>query len=118
MQEQPALPGQSAAAYIEKKWGGPTRLLPVKLVTVTAVGNAPTQIYENNPRRMEVTVVNTGVANAYVGWDQNLDATHGILVSPLGGSVIFLVDEDGELVTYPLFGVGGVVMAYWEIIRK
>jgi hypothetical protein len=96
--EQLALPGQSAAAYIEKKWGGPTRTITTRFSSFAA--NTPTRLLLNNPRRMAWTIENNTTFNCYFGFDGTVDGVHGIFVPPLGGTLSFIIDEDGESTTY------------------
>ncbi len=117
-QEQLAVPGQSVAAYLEKKWGGPTRLVPFVAV---AVLTTPTRVVQNNPRRFEWVAVNIGVAVVSIGWDSGIVAGTEIPLPPLGGSIIVLADEDGEMVTYDAWAIAAVAgNNLWvaEVVRK
>ena len=111
-------PGQAVAAYLEKKWGGPTRLVPFVSV---AVLTTPTRIVQNNPRRFEWVAVNVGVGTVTVSWDTSLVAGSQIPIPPLGGSIIVLADEDGEMVTYEAWAIAPVMgNTLWvaEVVRK
>lgn len=116
--EQLAPSGATAAAYSEKRWGGPTRLVPTPLV---AVALTATRILQANPRRMAYTATNPGQGSLYIGWDGTLTALSGILVPTLGGSVSLNIDEDGEWCTYELWAIAiqaNTFISTWEMIRK
>ena len=89
--------------YVERKFGVATRSYPiadpVKCETTVTV------ILPNNPDRLAYLLVNLGEKDMYVAWDRGVLATHGVYVAPNGGSFSLLVDEDGELVGYELFGI-------------
>jgi hypothetical protein len=89
--------------------------VPLVVVPVQA---ALTVVAKNNPRRMELLVVNTSVGNIFVGWDAGLTAANGLLISPVGGSLELVPDEDGELVGYQLYAVapgGPLNLSVWEV---
>lgn len=116
--EQLATAGQTAAAYIERKWGGPSRVLPLVFVSVSATG---TRILQNNPRRMEYLILNPGVAGVSIGNTITDSQTGSFIIPSRGGSFVSLIDEDGEFVTYELWAstLGAVVnVGVLEIIRK
>lgn len=117
MIDRAALPGQTAAAYLEKKWGGPTRLVP--LTTITVVGPA-TRVLQNNPRRMLAAIFNASVGNVFWGTSSSEAQLNTVLITPLGGSIVLVVDEDGEMVTYehwiaPI--AASAAMGVLEVIR-
>jgi hypothetical protein len=111
-------PGQAVAAYLEKRWGGPTRLVPFVSIAVLTM---PTKIVTNNPRRFEWIAVNVGVGTVTISWDTSLAAGSQIPIPPLGGSIIVLADEDGEMVTYDAWAIAaaaGNTLWVAEVIRK
>lgn len=93
-----AQPGQTAAAYIEKKWGGAIRAVPLASVAIPAA--TPRRVLTNNPRRFEATIYNPSTTSIFVGNTAAEATAQVILLSPLGGSLFSLIDEDGEQVTY------------------
>jgi len=108
-------PGQTAASYIEKKWGVRTRLVPLAVVPVLTT---VTRALKNNPKRMQALIVNTGTGSIFGGFDSSLTVANGILISPLGGSLELLIDEDAELVAYDFFLIASAVgnnASVWEI---
>jgi hypothetical protein len=67
---------------------------------------------------MHLLVVNTSVGNIFLGWDATLTAANGLLITPVGGSVELLADEDGELVGYAMFAVAPgapLNLSVWEV---
>jgi hypothetical protein len=108
-------PGQTAATYINRKWGARTRLVPLSTI---AVLTTPTRALKNNPRRMQSLIVNVGTGSIFAGFDNGLTTANGILISPLGGSMSLVIDEDAELTTYDLYLVSAAVgnnASVWEI---
>lgn len=116
--EQLAQAGQFAAAYIEKKWGGPSRTVP--LVAVVILASTPIRALQNNPRRMAWTLINPSGAQAFIGHSASDAALNAIPVTALGGSVVSTVDEDGEEVTYELWvnSVSAITVYVTEVMRK
>lgn len=85
-----------------KRFGVPTRYVEYA-VTVT---DTPTEIAELNPRRLACTVINHSTDTVVVGFRPDYSIDEGILLAPNGGTVIFTVDEDGELVSSQIFARG------------
>jgi hypothetical protein len=96
--------GATVAQYIQKKWGRAVRTVPLQTV---AVLTSATQLVKNNPRRFVVEMFNVGTGNVYVLNDPTVTTANGILLSPLGGSIILSAEEDGELVCYPWYAISG-----------
>lgn len=117
MSDAIAIPeGATTAAYIAKKWGRAARLVPG--VAVNGIGAASQKILNNNPRRFQWWVVNTGAVAVYVFFDPALSGLSGILVPVRNGTVGAYVDEDGELVTQMVFAnsmVGGGSLVVYEV---
>jgi hypothetical protein len=116
--ERLALPGQTAGAYIEKKWGGPTRPIPLVLVSVAQTA---TRVLLNNPRRFAYSIINQGSGNVYWGLDSTVGLTTSILIPPLGGSITLVIDEDGEAVAMEAWCIAagaGAQVVVLEIVRK
>jgi len=87
----------------EQKLGFKTRLV-VNPVTDT-VGTTSTEILRNNPDRIFWLIVNLSGNNGYVGWDNAVGTTRGLLVAANGGFVSACIEEDGELVIYPVYAI-------------
>lgn len=116
--EQLAAAGQTAAAYSEKKFGGPTKLTSfIGPVVIPTAG----RILLNNPRRVFWLFMNRGVDNMFLGFDGGVGGTFGILIPPFGGAASMSLDEDGEEVTRELWaiapGTSGNIFGF-EIARK
>jgi len=86
-----------------KRLGFKTRLV-INPVTET-VATTATEILRNNPDRIFWLVVNLSGNNGYVGWDNAVSSTRGLLVAANGGFVSANIEEDGELVIYPVYAV-------------
>jgi len=65
----------------------------------------PTEILKNNPDRVFWLVVNLSINNGFVGWDTLVSPTRGLLVAANGGFVSANIEEDGELVIYPVYAI-------------
>lgn len=114
----PEIPeGATAAQYVVKRWGGPTRLVPPRLISV---GTTATRILLNNPRRMEYLIINANAGNIFVDFSVAVSAIFSIPLLPGGGSIQVLIDEDGELTTYELWGLspsGAQFVSVYEVER-
>jgi hypothetical protein len=107
----------AAAAYVEKKWGGPTRLVPIPSVAI----GGPQRLLQNNPRRMGWFIFNSGNATAYIWFDNTVSSSVGFPLPPIGGAASMSVDEDGEEVTREVWvtiAAGIAQMAGWEVMAK
>jgi len=87
----------------EKRLGFKTRLV-VNPVTDTVL-TTPTETLKNNPDRIFWLIVNLSGNNGYIGWDREVSSTRGLLCAANGGFVSASVEEDGELVIYPVYAV-------------
>lgn len=92
------------ARYVKQKFGVATRGVPNPLGAVD-VGTSVTQIAPNNPDRLSITVINLGANDVYIAFDQEVATDRGIFLQANGGAISLTVDEDMELVGYPIFGV-------------
>jgi len=86
-----------------RRLGFKTRLI-VNPVTNT-VETMATEILRNNPDRIFWLIVNLSGNNGYIGWDREVSNTRGLLVAANGGYVSACIEEDGELVIYPVFAI-------------
>jgi len=86
-----------------KRLGFKTRLI-INPVT-DAVATTATEILKNNPDRVFWLIVNLSGNNGFAGWDRQVSSTRGLLVAANGGFVSANIDEDGELVIYPVYAV-------------
>ncbi len=88
---------------------------------VAALGAASAVWLKNNPRRIQVLLVNIGANTIYVGLAGGVSATTGIPVAGNGGNLQMLAVEDGELVRREWWGVcpagpNGIYVI--EVVRK
>lgn len=78
-----------------------------------------TKLLNNDPDRLQYTVVNLSINNAFIGFDGEVSATHGIPLAANGGSVSLRADEDGALVRKELYGIAvGAAADIYIIITK
>jgi hypothetical protein len=91
----------SPLSLLSEKWFGfPTRQ-EHKIVNVLPAG---TRLLENNPQRVGYLIQNLTAQELFVGWD-TIEATGTMLIVGLrGGQLTLVVQEDGEMVGYELFG--------------
>lgn len=80
----------AAAEFVAKKYGGPVE----DLAAVESIGIVQTEVLRNNPERVFVLFVNLSVNTMYVGYDEAVGSTRGILLAPNGGSYQADVEED------------------------
>jgi len=92
-----------AREFTLKRFGFPTR--PVENPVVAAVGTTAAEILRNNPDRVFWLVVNLSANVVYVGFSGDVSSTKGIRLDAYGGWTSSSVEEDGEAVTYPVFGI-------------
>jgi len=89
---------------------------------VTAVLGAAAAVWlRNNPRRIQVLLVNTGANVIYVGLGGGVNAANGIPVAGNGGNLQLLAVEDGELVRREWWGIcpaGANAIYVTEVVRK
>jgi len=86
-----------------------------------ALGAVPAVWLQNNPRRIQVLLVNVGAAAIYVGLGGQVSAVNGIPVAGNGGNLQLLAVEDGELVRREWWGVcpaGAEAIYVAEVVRK
>lgn len=93
--------GATAYDYVQTLYGRPTRLIE-RLATVTT---AQSEVLRNNPRRLFWQVVNVVGSAAWVYWTSGLPPLYALQLAQVGGSIAMTVNEDGEAVTYTLYGI-------------
>lgn len=64
------------------------------------------RILGNNPNRLAWVIVNLGLNVAYLGFDQDVSATRGIVLTGGGGFVSMLWSEEFETVGYEIYCQG------------
>lgn len=68
------------------------------------VGTSTTKVLGNNPNRLAFTIINLSSNVVYLGFDRDVSSSKGIYLSPNGGSLSMLYDEDFNSVGYEVFG--------------
>lgn len=98
---------------ILRKRFGTNFAVNVNPVTDT-VTSTPTLILKFNPNRFGFVLYNLGNSNLFIGLDQNVSETNGILIPPNGGSLVAWFEEDYTLVENEFYGVapGGTTKIY------
>jgi hypothetical protein len=89
---------------LEKQFGVKTRVV-INPMDVTAVGTSVTQILGNNPNRLAWMLVNLSPNDLYIAFERDVSVDKGIYLSPTGGTVKFLWNEDFELTGYEVWAV-------------
>jgi len=93
----------NVAELIEKRFGMVTRAQRNPLVNEVDI--ARTRILPNNPNRLAWTIQNLSGNNVFIALDLDVADTHGILLSPNGGSATMIYEEDFEATCWEVFGV-------------
>lgn len=93
----------SLADLIQNRFGAKTdyRINPM----VEEVDIAVTQIFNNNPKRFGLVVVNMSGNTVYLAPDAQVSAARGFLLVPNGGSIHFNWIEDFQLCMLPYYGM-------------
>ena len=90
--------------YIKKNWGTKTRSIINPLGSIIA-GNTETKVLGGNPDRFSYIFFNLGSNDLYVSFSHGVSDKNGMLIMANGGNLSMNADDDGELVTYPLYAV-------------
>lgn len=93
----------NVAELIEKRYGIKTRTAANPLVAV--VQTARTKILPNNPNRLGWMAVNLSGESLFLAFDIDVTTTRGILLTPNGGSVGLIYEEDFEATCWEVFAV-------------
>ncbi len=104
-----------AANFSESKFGGPTRIVENPLTT--SVGATPTLLLPNEPDRIFWLVVNRSAQIVDLGFTNALVTGANILLDANGGTVSSILEQDGELVTYPVYAVAPVAGATVYVVE-
>jgi len=99
----------------EEKLGYPTRP-DINPVTNT-VDTIATLILQNAPDRIFWLVINLSANKGYVGWDKEVASTKGIPIAANGGYVSCSMEEDGELVIYPVWAINDTAPGTYYIVQ-
>jgi hypothetical protein len=96
-----------------RKFGGGIRLVETPALAISAV--TPTQVLLNNPDRVFWIVENLSSYSGTLAFNDRVTLGAGLLVIGLGGFVSLSVDEDGEVVTYPVWAIESVAGQTWYV---
>lgn len=79
------------------------------------IGITPTQLVENNPKRVHWLAMNRSVNNGSAGSDLQITFANGFLVAANGGLISLDVLEDGEVVAHPFFAINDSASGIWRV---
>lgn len=92
----------NVAELIQKRFGMVTRAQANPLVEECDI--ARTRILPNNPNRLAWIILNLSANNVFIALDKEVADTHGILLTPNGGSATMIYEEDFEATCWEVFG--------------
>ncbi len=72
---------------------------------IDSLGTTPEKVFDNNPDRVALVIVNLSSNNIYLGFTRDVSANKGIIISPNGGSFSMVYDEDFHAVGWEIWGV-------------
>lgn len=76
-------------------------------LAVTSLGVTPLLILGNNPNRLGFVIINLSDNAVFVSLTNEVASTRGIRLSPNGGQMIGVWDEDFQLVGWAWWAVAG-----------
>ena len=109
------LPNGLAWTRTLKDYGAGVRLVENPTVAISAV--SPTQILINNPNRVFWLLQNLSPYYGVIAFNNAVTLSSGVMVAGVGGLVTMIVSEDGESVTYPLWGIESVAGQTWYLME-
>ena len=74
------------------------RTRAVENSVITSVGTTALEVLQNNPNRLGGIISNLSVNTMYLGLTNRVSATNGVRISPNGGRVSLIWDEDFQMV--------------------
>ena len=99
---------KGAPELIRELLGTPTR--PVENPEAqTSIGTTAVLFLRNNPNRLGFTAINLSTANLFILFDSAVSSSRGIFLTPNGGGVNFIWNEDYHWVTYDWYVVASAV---------
>ena len=110
-----APPGGLALAGTLRKFGAGVRIVETPALVMPT--SPPKQILVNNPDRIFWVVMNLSPYSGTIAFNDQMTLQSGLLLAGLGGFAAMLVDEDGECVTYPLWGLSSVSGQSWYLLE-
>lgn len=93
----------NVAELIEKRFGIKTRTQSVSFDNLDT--SIHTKVLPNNPNRLGWAAVNLGAVNVFVAFDVAVSLTRGILLTPNGGSMTSLYEEDFEATCWNVYAM-------------
>ena len=72
---------------------------------VTSLGITAQMILANNPNRLGWIIVNLSTNTVYLGLQNDVSSSKGILLDPSGGQAAMLWDEDFQMTGWAIWGV-------------
>jgi len=105
-------PGPGLAwAYALRKFGGGIKLVERLALPISNV--TPTQVLLNDPDRVFWVVMNRSPYFGSISFYDVFTTATGLYLAGGGGYISMSVDEDGEAVTYPVWGISSVNAQNW-----
>ncbi len=105
--------GASAAEYSLRRFGYQTRLV----VTHPSVDVTATAVLGDNPRRVAWLAINRSVNNGALDYGRDVAFASGVLLGAGGGFASMTVEEDGEAVTYGMWGINDGAAGTWIVLE-
>ena len=93
----------NVAELIEKRYGIKTRTQSNSFTNLDT--EVHTKILPNNPNRLGWMAINLGAVNIFLAFDVGVSLTRGILLTPNGGSMTSLYEEDFEATCWNVYGM-------------
>ena len=115
-----ATPPQTGLArqYAKTKFGDQVEV--DKNPVTTTVGTGQTLIAPNNPERIALVIVNRDVNPIGLDFYPGVTLTNALTLAGGGAMLVLTADDDGELVTFPVFAIsaaGGATVYVLEVGR-
>ena len=112
--DTPIPEGATTAERTIERWKGKTVLVPSVVIAVAAT---PTRLAKLNPRRLWIVVYNADVGDIFVDFGAYVTNPQGFQLTPRGGLLELVLDEDGELCTSEIWALapnGPLNAIVWE----
>jgi len=93
----------NVAELIEKRFGIKTRTQAVSFTNLDT--SVHTKILPNNPNRLGWMAINLGAVNIFLAFDVSVSLTRGILLTPNGGSMTSIYQEDFEATCWNVYAM-------------
>jgi hypothetical protein len=110
------VPGQGLAwAYTLKRFGAGLTLRERPQLPIAA--SSPTQVLLNDPNRVFWVILNLTPYYGVIAFNDAVTLSSGLMISGVGGYISSAVDEDGEIVTYPVWALSSVPAQMWYVLE-